>query len=97
MGEARIFEVIINFKGKKRYDKSYVRGRIVQMAKFICTDDDGKEVPVNVTKWKVKKGILIEEAIRVRTSEEKFFKFLDSVDDAYPGIISMCEASRSRK
>lgn len=97
MGKARIFEVIINFKGKERYDKSYVKGRIVQMAKFICTDDDGKEVPVSVAKWKVKKGILIEEAIRVRTSEEKFFKFLDMVDDAYPGIISMCEASKSRK
>lgn len=97
MGKARIFEVIINFKGKGRYDKSYVKGRIVQMAKFICTDDDGKEVPVSVAKWKVKKGILIEEAIRVRTSEEKFFKFLDMVDDAYPGIVSMCEASKSRK
>ena len=97
MGKARAFRAIINFKGKERYDKSYVKGRIVQMAKFICTDDDGKEVPVSVAKWKVKKGILIEEAIRVRTSEEKFFKFLDRVDDAYPGIISMCEASKSRK
>lgn len=97
MGEARTFRAIINFKGKERYDKSYVRGRIVQMAKFICTDDDGKEVPVNVTKWKVKKGILIEELIRVRTSEEKFFKFLDRADDAYPGLISMCEVSKSRK
>lgn len=97
MGEARAFRAIINFKGKERYDKSYVRGRIVQMAKFICTDDDGKEVPVNVTKWKVKNGILIEELIRVRTSEKKFFKFLDRADDAYPGLVSTFEVSKSRK
>ena len=97
MGKARTFRAIINFKGKERYDKSYVRGRIVQMAKFICTDDDGKEIPVNVTKWKMKKGILIEELIRVRTSEEKFFKFLDRVEDAYPGLVSMFGVSKSRK
>lgn len=97
MGKARTFKAIINFKGKERYDKSYVKGRIVQMAKFICTDDDGKEVPVNVTKWKVKNGILIEEVIRVRTSEKKFFKFLDRVEDAYPGLVSMFGVSKSRK
>ena len=97
MGKARTFRAIINFKGKERYDKSYVRGRIVQMAKFICTDDDGKEVPVSIAKWKVKEGRLIEEMIRVRTSEKKFFKFLDRVDDTYPGLVSMCEVSKSRK
>lgn len=97
MGKARTFRAIINFKGKERYNKSYVKGRIVQMAKFICTDDDGKEVPVNVMQWKVKNGNLIEEAIRVRTSEKKFFKFLDKADDAYPGLVSMCEVSKSRK
>lgn len=97
MGKARTFRAIINFKGKERYNKSYVKGRIVQMAKFICTDDDGKEVPVNVMQWKVKEGKLIEEAIRVRTSEKKFFKFLDKADDAYPGLVSMCEVSKSRK
>ena len=97
MGKARTFRAIINFKGKERYNKSYVKGRIVQMAKFICTDDDGKEVPVNVMQWKVKEGKLIEEMIRVRTSEKKFFKFLDKVDDAYPGLVSMCEVSKSRK
>lgn len=97
MGKARTFRAIINFKGKERYNKSYVKGRIVQMAKFICTDDDGKEVPVNVVQWKVKEGKLIEEAIRVRTSEKKFFKFLDKADDAYPGLVSMCEVSKSRK
>lgn len=97
MGEARTFRAIINFKGKERYDKSYVRGRIVQMAKFICTDDDGKEVPVNVTKWKVKKGILIEELIRVRTSEEKFFKFLEKVDETYPGLVSEFAVMKPRK
>ena len=97
MGKARTFRAIINFKGKERYNKSYVKGRIVQMAKFICTDDDGKEVPVNVMQWKVKNGNLIEETIRVRTSEKKFFKFLDKADDAYPGLVSMCEVSKSRK
>ena len=97
MGKARTFRAIINFKGKEHYNKSYVKGRIVQMAKFICTDDDGKEVPVNVMQWKVKEGKLIEEAIRVRTSEKKFFKFLDKADDAYPGLVSMCEVSKSRK
>ena len=97
MGKARTFRAIINFKGKERYNKSYVKGRIVQMAKFICTDDDGKEVPVNVMQWKVKNGNLIEEAIRIRTSEKKFFKFLDKADDAYPGLVSMCEVSKSRK
>lgn len=97
MGKARTFRAIINFKGKERYNKSYVKGRIVQMAKFICTDDDGKEVPINVMQWKVKEGKLIEEAIRVRTSEKKFFKFLDKADDAYPGLVSMCEVSKSRK
>ena len=97
MGKARTFKAIINFKGKERYDKSYVKGRVVQMAKFICADDDGKEVPVSIAKWKVKEGRLIEEMIRVRTSEKKFFKFLDKADDAYPGLVSMFGVSKSRK
>ena len=97
MGKARTFKAIINFKGKERYDKSYVRGRIVQMAKFICNDDDGKEVPVSIAKWKVKEGRLIEEMIRVRTSEKKFFKFLDKVDDTYPGLVSEFAVMKPRK
>ena len=97
MGKARTFKAIINFKGKERYDKSYVKGRIVQMAKFICTDDDGKEVPISIAKWKVKEGRLIEEMIRVRTSEKKFFKFLEKVDNAYPGLVSEFEVMKSRK
>lgn len=97
MGKARTFKVIINFKGKERYDKSYVRGRIVQMAKFICTDDDGKEVPVSIAKWKVKEGRLIEEMIRVRTSEKKFFKFLEKVDETYPGLVSEFAVMKPRK
>lgn len=97
MGKARTFKAIINFKGKERYDKSYVKGRVVQMAKFICADDDGKEVPISIAKWKVKEGRLIEEMIRVRTSEKKFFKFLDKVDETYPGLVSMFGVSKSRK
>ena len=88
MGKARTFKAIINFKGKERYDKSYVKGRIAQMAQFICTDDDGKEVPISIVKWTVKEGKLIEEMIRVKTSEKKFIKFLEKVDDAYPGLVS---------
>lgn len=97
MGKARTFKAIINFKGKERYDKSYVRGRIVQMAKFICADDDGKEVPVSIAKWKVKEGRLVEEMIRVRTSEKKFFKFLEKVDDTYPGLVSEFAVMKPRK
>lgn len=97
MGKARTFKAIINFKGKERYDKSYVKGRVVQMAKFICADDDRKEVPISIAKWKVKEGRLIEEMIRVRTSEKKFFNFLDKVDETYPGLVSMFGVSKSRK
>ena len=97
MGKARTFKAIINFKGKERYDKSYVKGRVVQMAKFICADDDGKEIPVSIAKWKVKEGRLIEEMIRVRTSEKKFFKFLDKVDDTYPGLVSEFAVMKPRK
>lgn len=97
MGKARTFKAIINFKGKERYDKSYVKGRVVQMAKFICTDDDGKEVPVSIAKWKVKEGMLIEEMIRVRTSEKKFFKFLEKVDETYPGLVSEFAVMKPRK
>lgn len=97
MGKARQFRAIINFKGKERYDMSYVRGRIVQMAKFICTDDDGKEVPIGIVKWKVKEGRLIEEMILVRTSEKKFFKFLEKADNTYPGLVSEFEVVKSRK
>lgn len=97
MGKARTFKVIINFKGKEHYDKSYVRGRIVQMIEFICTDDDGKEVPISIAKWKVKEGRLIEDMIHVRTSEKKFFKFLEKVDNTYPGLVSKFEVVKSRK
>ena len=97
MGKARTFKAIVNFKGKERYDKSYVKGRIVQMAKFICTDDNGKEVPISIAKWKVKEGRLIEAMIRVRTSEKKFFKFLEKVDETYPGLVSEFAVMKPRK
>lgn len=97
MSKARTFKAIINFKGKERYDKSYVKGRVVQMAKFICADGDGKEVPVSIAKWKVKEGRLIEDMIRVRTSEKKFFKFLEKVDETYPGLVSEFAVMKPRK
>lgn len=97
MGKARTFKAIINFEGKERYDKSYVKGRIVQMAKFICTDDDGKEIPISIAKWTVKEGKLLEEMIRVKTSEKKFVKFLEKVDDAYPGLVSEFAVIAPRK
>ena len=97
MGKARTFKAIINFNGKERYDKSYVKGRIAQMAQFICTDDDGKEVPISIVKWTVKEGKLIEEMIRVKTSEKKFIKFLEKVDDVYPGLVSEFAVIAPRK
>lgn len=98
MSKTRGFKAILNFKGKRaRYDKSYVQGRIFQMAKSICTNEDGTENIVRLGPWKMKHGQMIEYALSVRTSEAKFFEFLETVEKAYPGLVSEFDVSKKRK
>lgn len=97
MGKARTFRAVMNFKGKRvRYDKSYVKGRIFQMAKFICTNDDGNDDVVRIATWKMKNGHVVEYLITVKTKAEKFFDFLDKVESTYPGLIKQFDATKSR-
>lgn len=98
MAKMRTFKAKLSFKGKDvLYNRSYVEGRIVQMAKFICTNENGEEVPVRLKKWKMKRGIVVEDLLSVTTTEEKFFDFLEKVEDSYPGLISEFTTGKSKK
>lgn len=83
----RLFTVELNFKGHDHYNRSYVTGRAVQMAKCICSDDGiGKNFRIQITDWQMKRGIIMKKRIRFETTDEKFMKFLDAVNECYPNF-----------
>lgn len=95
MAKKRMYTTVLDFGSAIPWgNPSYITGRVVQLAKMVCSDDGiGKDFPIRIQEWAMKKGKVTKKRIRFKTTPNKHARFMDLVDTYYKGLATESDTS----